>query len=176
MKRWVMLLVVVMAVSPMARADEASKKAKVEELFATMHMDRMMSQITAAMLAQVKQMTATMPGADQMTAAQKKMVSEYQDKMAALVTANVGWRAMEPEYVTLYASTFSEEEIDGIIAFYKSPAGQALLTKTPELTKGSMALVQTRMVDLQPQMKAMVDEMVQQMSAGKTGAAAKPMK
>jgi hypothetical protein len=176
MKRWVMLLVVVMAVSPMARADEASKKVKVEQLFATMHMDRMMSQFTDAMLTQVKHISETMPGADQMTAAQKKMVSEYQDKMAALVTANVGWRAMEPEYVTLYASTFSEEEIDGIIAFYKSPAGQALLTKTPELTKGSMALVQTRMVDLQPQMKAMVDEMVQQMSAGKTGAAAKPMK
>jgi hypothetical protein len=147
----------------MARADDASKKAKVEELFATMHMERMMSQIMDAVMAQVKQMTQTMPGSEQLTDAQKKMIGKYQDKAIALTTDVVGWKALEPQYVTLYASTYSEEEIDGILTFYKSPAGQAMLDKTPELTTGSMQIVQSRMVDLQPKLKALMEEMTKDM-------------
>lgn len=77
----------------------------------------------------------------------------------------------------LYAKTYSETKIDGILAFYKSPAGQAMLARTPELTTGSMQIVQARMVDIQPKLKVMQDEFMKQLMAtlpAKKSGSAKP--
>ena len=150
MKRWLAVMVVVLMAAPMARADDTTKKAKVEALFIAMHMDRMMSQLSNAVMQQVKQMTQSMPGMDKLTEQQKALISSYQDKMIAITNEDLGWKALEPEYVTLYCQTYSEDEIDGILTFYKSPAGQAMLDKTPELTTGGMKIAQEKMVILQP--------------------------
>jgi hypothetical protein len=109
-------------------------------------------------------MTLSMPGADQLTDPQKKIVSAYQDRAIAMANEMVGWKVLEPQYVALYAATYSEEELDAIITFYKSPAGQAMLDKTPELTRGSIQIVQARMVDFQPKIKALIEEMTKELA------------
>ena len=92
-----------------------------------------------------------------------------------VVSDSVGWASLEPEYVKLYAATYSEEEIDGILAFYKSPVGQKMLEKTPELSSGGMKIVQGRMGDFQPKIKALQDEYMKQLAATMpAGAATKP--
>jgi hypothetical protein len=37
---------------------------------------------------------------------------------------------------------FSQEEIDGLIAFYRTPVGQSLVSKQPELMKRTMTIMQ----------------------------------
>ncbi len=157
MKQCMLVLVLLMAV-PVARADEASKTAKVKELFQTMHLAKLMDQLTNSVMGQVSQMTKTMPGADKITPEQQKVIDAYMVKIGAATKESVGWNAIEPEYVKLYASTYSEEEIDAILTFYKSEAGQKMLEKTPELTQGGIKIVQARMVEFQPKMKALQDE------------------
>ena len=48
-----------------------------------------------------------------------------------------------------YARTYSEEEMEGIIAFYKSPAGQAMLAKAPQLAQN----IGQVMIPMLPQLK-----------------------
>lgn len=43
---------------------------------------------------------------------------------------------MTPEY----ASAFTEMELEGIVAFYESPVGQAAIRRTPQLTQRSIAI------------------------------------
>ena len=58
MKRWILMLVGLMIVAPVgARADDASKQAKVKELFALMHVDHTLDRMRSAMQQQV-QLTA----------------------------------------------------------------------------------------------------------------------
>ena len=81
--------------------------------------------------------------------------------------------------VTLYVSTYSEPEIDGILAFYKSPAGTAMLAKTPELATRSLAISQDRMKVLQPELQDLARQLGEKLqAAGKpetsTPAKAKP--
>lgn len=52
--------------------------------------------------------------------------------------------------IEVYASVYTEEEIKDIIKFYKSPAGQKMLAKMPELMNASMAVVQNLMKDVMP--------------------------
>jgi uncharacterized protein len=59
----------------------------------------------------------------------------------------------------VYTDTYTEEEIDGILAFYKSPAGKAFIQKMPEVMQRSMPVMMQMMSDLQPQIKTMMEGM-----------------
>jgi len=165
MKRWILMLAVVMVVAPVgARADEASKQAKVKELFAVMHMDHSLDRMRSAMEQQVQATAKNAPGTEQMTPEKKKMQQEFVDNSMKVVDENFGWSELEPAYVKLYADTYTEAELDGILAFYKSPAGQALLTKTPELSAGVMQIVHGHMGDFQPKMQGLQELYVKAMA------------
>jgi uncharacterized protein len=165
MQRWVAVLVLALAVAPCARADEASKRAKVKELISVMHMDRMMDQMLEAIKGQTEQAMQQRPGADSMTPEQKKIETDYQAKALQIVIDSMGWKAIEPQFVTLYAQNFTEDEIDGMVTFYKSPTGQAVLNKMPQLMTSTMQLTQSLMVDVQPKLNALREDMVKQMDA-----------
>jgi len=166
MKRWVVVLAAVLAVAPCYAQDkDAAKRAKVEELMTTMHVDSMMDQMTAMAKAQVEQSTQGMPAAETMTPTQKKILADYQEKSLDLVMGTVSYKAVKPEMVKLYVDTFTDEEIEGITAFYKSPTGQALLKKTPELMSAMMQFMQGRIADLQPKLKALTDQLSKDMAA-----------
>ena len=156
MKRWIVMFVVLMATVPVgARADEASKAAKVKELFAVMHMDHSLDRMRSAMQQQVQATAKNASGTEQMTPDKKKIQQEFVDNSMKVVDENFGWPVLESAYVKLYADTYTEAELDAILAFYKSPAGQAYLTKTPTLSGGVMQIVHSRMDDFQPKMQAL---------------------
>ncbi len=169
MKRWRAILVMMLVVAPMgARADEASKQAKVKELFAVMHIDHTLDRMRSAMAAQVQATAKNAPGTEQMTPEKKKMQQEFIDNSMKVVDENFGWTALEPAYVKLYADTYTEAELDSILAFYKSPGGQAMLAKTPQLSSGVMAIVHGRMEGFQPKMQALQELYLKSMApAGK---------
>lgn len=166
MKRYVAVLLVVAAIgSCTARADEASKRAKAEELFTLMRMDQTMGQITTNVMKQLQAMTQSMPGADQATPEQKKLIADFQQRVLDLVNKRLGWKALEPDFISLYASTYTEEELDGIVAFYKSPVGQKMLDKTPELMAKSTEITQQRMREVQPEFNQMIQDFMKSMAA-----------
>jgi hypothetical protein len=72
----------------------------------------------------------------------------------------MSWEKMKPMYVQLYRDTFEQEEVDGLIAFYKSPAGQAYVTKMPLLMSKSMAISQSLFQSLGAKMKVAMDRFV----------------
>lgn len=166
MRRAVVVVLMVLFVgSTSARADEASKRAKAEELFSLLHLDQTMDQITKNVMKQVQAMTDSMPGADHATPEQKKLVADFQQRVLDLVNKRLGWKALEPDFISLYAGTYTEEELDGLIAFYKSPVGQTMLEKTPELMAKSTELTQQRMREVQPEFKQMIEDFMKQMAA-----------
>lgn len=165
MRCWIAIFVLALAVVPCARADEASKRAKVEELITVMHMDRMMDQMMEMVKSQAEQAMQQAPGANSLTSEQKQIVADYQAKTLQIVIDTLGWKSLEPEFVTLYTENFTEEEIDGMVTFYKSPTGQAVLNKMPQLMTAAMQLAQSRMVDVQPKLKALTEDLTKQLEA-----------
>ncbi len=175
MKRYLSITaLLLLAICPSARADEAATRAKVHELITVMHMDRLMDQMMAVAKAQVQQAAAQAPGNENLTPEQKKILADYQEQSLKLVTDALSWNALEPAFVDLYSKTFTGEEIDGMVAFYKSAAGQAMLTKMPQLMAASMSLVQEKMAALQPKLKELQDQFMKQMTDAAPAATKKP--
>ncbi len=130
-----------------------ASRASVEALFALMNMDRTISLSLDKMQAMTKQSIAGMPQARTMSPEQRSRFEAGQASVDAMMRDEMTWARLEPDLVQVYMATFTQDEIDGQLAFYRTPAGQALIAKTPELTERTMAVMQTRIQALLPRMQ-----------------------
>jgi len=142
-----------LAAAPFTGAQELTKEAKIERLLTVVNADNMIDQ----MLDQIKAMSASQlpPGT---TPAQAAQAREIQNKVMDLVKARISWEKMRPQYVKLYAETFSDEEISGMLAFYGSPAGHAMLEKMPTLLTKIMQVAQGQIQDIMPEIQRIIRE------------------
>ena len=76
----------------------------------------------------------------------------------------MSWPRLKPLYTKIYQDAFTQEEIDGLIAFYRSPAGMAYVDKMPLVTQKSMDLMQSLMP---PMMKRVQAAMAKAVGDGK---------
>jgi uncharacterized protein len=157
MKRIVLFLGLVVCLPLTAHADDASRHAKAQEMLTLLHMDHLMDQLTNGMMEQMAAVTKQLGGNTVKPEDQAK-IDEFQKKVVQLVQSQMSWKALEPDYVDIYAKNFTDEQLDAILAFYRSPAGIALVEKLPTLTTQGMQLAQAKMAILQPQLKQMVDD------------------
>jgi hypothetical protein len=122
-----------------ASADEASKTAKIEEMFQITNAKQMVQQVMEQMRSmQSAQLAKLEPAA-------RARAEEDQNKMNQVLAERLSWDKLKPRLITLYSETFTEEELAGTLAFYKSPAGRALMEKMPVLMSRTMVMAQEMM-------------------------------
>ena len=76
----------------------------------------------------------------------------------ALMKELLDWKKLEPIYVRIYQKTFTQQEIDGMIAFYKTSAGQAVISKMPAAMQNTMDEMQGLMAPVMEKMQRMQQE------------------
>ena len=139
-------------------AQEDARSALAEELLVAMDMPGSIEKSFAMM----KQMLpAQMEKMNQAAGPSKTSanVSEQTTKMMDMMAEALSWDKIKNDYVALYAETFTAAELKDLIAFYKSPAGQAFTKKQPELTRRSVEMSQKLMMQIMPKIQAMTKEM-----------------
>jgi hypothetical protein len=151
------LLLLVLCLPLAARADDVSHRAKAAQMVELLHTERMVEQNTAAILKQVSDVAEQEMGANP-TPQNKTQLTAFENKASQLIDAQVGWKTLQPGIVDLYAQTFSEQELDAIIAFYKTPAGVALLDKMPSINDQIVQLAHSKLAILQPQIRQALDD------------------
>lgn len=133
--------------------ETTSKRALAEELLTLMNtqenIEKTFAMVKQMMPAQMEKMQQA-TGQTNMPTNISAQASAQTEKVMETMLQELSWDKMKEDYITLYADTFTEEELKGIIAFYKSPAGQAFIQKQPELMKRSMELSQKLMLKLMP--------------------------
>lgn len=125
----------------------ARKMILVKRYLAAIHFDKMMSSMMDAMIPpMVQEQRQSNPN---ITDAQAKIVTDALKDTMVDFTPKIMDRI-----AILYADAFSEDELTQIVAFYESPVGQSIITKSTAL----LAQVGPIMSDIMPGLK---DEMVQ---------------
>ncbi len=146
-------------------ADQASKEAKVEELFKLMRLERALNQTMEIVMGQMKAsamqrlLGLNMPGELQ------QEVELLQREMGTVLDRHMGWNAIKADYLQIYGEAFSEEELDAILAFYRTPAGQALVERQPQMMERSAVVVQRKMEQATPEVQAMLAAWMEKMKA-----------
>ncbi len=143
------------AVPQVARADDASKRTKVEEMLAVTKTDSVSQNMLANVPTRVKTLAARQPMVTGATSPeQKKLATDYLQQMSQIASTAPSWTSLRPKVVDLYMAAFTETDLDGILAFFKTPAGQDYLAKSPELSQKTVDLLQTSVNALAPQFEA----------------------
>ena len=137
-----------------AGAQESTKTANIEELLKVSNMESLSQQVYGQIRAMTSKQLDSIGGSEK----KKADAAQVVDKLMAQIQDRFSWDKLKPEYVRLYDEVYSDTEIAGILAFYKSPAGQAYLAKMPQLMARSMEMAQRHVADVMPEIQRIAKE------------------
>lgn len=156
---------------PVLAQDEKPTEESVRQIFDLTHAGGLIETMAKQMEASThKAMEEALAGRE-LTDEQRRMIEDLQARQRAAVHDFLKWDNLEPVMVKAYRDNFTQQEIDGLIAFYKSDTGQALITKMPALTASIMQGLQPQMQALMRRVMQMQQETVARIKAAPAGAA-----
>jgi len=144
---------------PVRAQEEDARRALAEKLLELMNVQEGIEESFAA----VKQMQASQLKSMGISGEAADKVQSMQDIIMGLLAKELSWDKLKDNYIGIYAGTFTEDELKGLIDFYKSPVGQKFISKNPELMKKTLAITQKQLADIMPKiqqitMEGMMDE------------------
>ena len=154
----VLIALSVLISSTVYAADTKPSEGSVKELLAISGSSKMIdatkAQLNAFANGPVQQALQGHP----LTPAIKKVVEENAEKSSAMLNDGLKWEKIEPVFVEVYQSTMTQEEVDGIVAFYKTSAGKAMVEKMPTLMQTSGQKLQAQLGPVVEKLKQLQQE------------------
>jgi len=96
-------------------------------------------------------------------------------RLKAIVDEDLSWDKMRPVYAEIYSANFTQEDVDGVIAFYESKAQKDYAAKMPLVTKKTYGQIQQRIGLIMKKMQDTMKEVTAQVQAlNKAAAPAAP--
>jgi hypothetical protein len=145
--------------------DQAATVASVRDLLEANQtrklVDGTFGQLDTMMQASMKRATgetAVKPG-------QQAVMDGMRAKLLKLIREEMKWEVLEPEFIEIYRTSFTEEEVVGMLDFYRSPAGQAMVAKMPQVMQQSLAMSQKHMAQMMPKLQQLQKETMEELQA-----------
>lgn len=133
------ILVLLFSIPVLFNAQALTKQENIKVLFQLMQTDsvveKMMNSMIPMMMKSVPQQDST--ANSQMTAMMNKMTH---------VMMVITKRLLNEDMIVLYDKYYTESEIKDLVTFYKSPAGQKMITVMADLNKEMMMIFITKYV------------------------------
>lgn len=159
------VLLTLLALQPAIAAETNASEASIRELMSLMDSRKLVEGTMA-------QVDAMMQGSMQhalkgqaLTPDQQKILDQMRAKMLVLLKEQISWDALEPMMIDIYQKSFTEQEIRGMLDFYKSDAGKAVIAKMPLVMQHTMQAMQLRMGELMPKIDRLQQETIAQLKA-----------
>jgi hypothetical protein len=141
-----------------ASAQTKASPETVEELLKAAKFDQTMNAMVGQMDTIMNQaVNQSIAGKDLSPDAMAK-VKAATARMTATIKEDLSPEKMREMVVSIYSDVYTDEELRSIIDFYKTPAGQALITKQPLVMQKTMAWMQQKMGQMMPKIQAAVEE------------------
>jgi hypothetical protein len=151
------------APAPANPPSEATIKQILEVMQARKLVDSMIGQMDTLMLQTIAQATQGQAIPPKI----QKQIDQQRSEMMAMMKDLLAWEKLEPLYVRVYQKTFTQQELDGMLAFYKTPVGAAMIAKMPAVMQNTMEEMQSMMGPVMDKMQRMQKDVVAQMKADK---------
>lgn len=127
--------------------------AQVDRLLAVMRAQKTVEAMVPQVQASQQQMVAQLTAGQTLSPEQRQRLDGIVYQSNARMLGTLSWNNLQPLYRTIYRQTFSAQDMEAMIGFYGSPAGQNLLDKMPKLMQNTMTAMQDLMVPMMQQMR-----------------------
>jgi hypothetical protein len=142
-----------------APASDASIREMLELTNARQMLDGVKGQMTTMMNTTMQNATRSQT----ITPERQAVLDRMATRMSAVVTDMMNWDDMLPMYLRTFRAAFTQDEIDGVIKFYKSPAGKAYIKKMPVVMQHVMQEMPEFIKPVQEKMLAVQKESLQEL-------------
>lgn len=150
MRLLAIILVVLLAASPVLAADPQ----RAERMIEVLRIQQTMAQMRNTVVANASKNILDECKRDQISDEQcRTNAATLMQPIERAMDEAMNWDAIKDDFIKIYASALSDREVDAAVAFYSSPEGQALLDKLPALTRAGSELGQKRMSDVMPRLQ-----------------------
>ena len=165
------LLLAALLFSLQAHAAPASPES-IETLYTLMHVDRTIASVNVTVEAQMRQAMAAAHQGKTLTPEQQAIEERAVQRGLAVIHDELNWEKLKPQFTRIYTETYTQEEVDGLIAFFNSPSGKAYLAKMPQLTQQVMQFMQSYMAEIMPKMQQIARDAARESAAAAAAASA----
>jgi hypothetical protein len=143
-------LIVLLVTAALLPAQALTKQQKVERILN-------LTQATASIETVVAEVRKALAGQQpNPTAKQLEKREDALKKIEKLVRERL--QKVRPELIRVYGDAFTDAELDGILAFYESPAGRAATQKLPAVNERLSGLMQTQIDAISTEINRLAEE------------------
>jgi hypothetical protein len=82
----------------------------------------------------------------------------FVNKASKLISQELSWKVLENEFIAVYASIYTQVELEGLVRFYRSELGQKYLAKRPALIAAGLDITESRLQSLLPKLEVLSKE------------------
>ena len=122
-------------------------------------------QIMSQMQLQIENMFLNISDDTNYNNAQKDIVAKYRGQVSDILKDEMVWDKIENDVIEVYMASFTEKELKDMTAFYKTPLGQTMIEKMPEVMLSSAEIARQQMRYVIPQVKQLGQTMNEEIRA-----------
>lgn len=148
-------------------ADNPPSEASIKQLLELSQAHQLVDTMIAQMDGYMRQIMQQATQGQNITPEIQKDINKRQSEMMSMINELLDWNKLEPMYIRVYQKSFTQGEVDGLTSFYKTPTGQALLTKMPVVMQNTLNEMQQIMQPMMQRMQRMQQDVVAEIQAQK---------
>jgi len=157
---YVLLAVLLVSTQAFAQSTKPTPES-LAKLFELTEVRAMIPRLQEQLDGMMGNMTQEILKGKSITPEQQKALDVFRAKVVKIQKDEISWETVEPKITEIYQNTLSQQDVDGIIAFYQTPAGQSFVKKMPEIMQQTMMMMQTTMVPMLKKIEAAGAELKQ---------------
>jgi len=154
------------AEAPVAAAGDAqASDASILEMLQVMDAEQLVAGLKEQVNAMVSASMQQALRGKKITPDVQAVIGRMQTKMLATADQMLSWDVLKPIYLRTYRQSFTQDEMDSIIAFYKTPGGQALIKKMPTVMKNAFGEILAMIAPMQQKFQQIQREALDELNA-----------
>ncbi len=152
------LVLALVLMAPSGAGDDARARKSTEEILKLLNVEASVSQVKE----QMKKMIAAQVEAAEIPEEDREDFAKHLSAIFEASFEEMSFEKMKDDYIDIYVRTFTPGELDGLLAFYRSPVGSRFIQKLPELMQASLEVSMKRAQEMMPRIQKAVEEMLRE--------------
>ena len=153
------------AAAPAIAQDQPADEAIIRELIEVTGAEKLLDDVHAQVDAMTAQSMAEAIGGKTVSPQQQALFNEMRDRVGAIFRESMSWAKFEPMMIDIYRKSFTQKEAQGMIDFYRTDAGRAVIAKMPLVMQNTMTALQANTRTIMPKILEVQKDIVARLRA-----------
>lgn len=153
------------AAAPALAQDEPADEAIIRELIEVMEAPKLLDDVYAQVDTMMAASMTEALGGRTVTPEQQALFDEMRARIIAIFRESMNWSALEPMMIDVYRKSFNRAEVQGMLDFYRTDTGRAVIAKMPLVMQHTMTSINEHVHTMMPKIMEVQKDIIARLRA-----------